>query len=264
MTETVLQPTDYRTGEVRVAPWRRAFPSLFYYLPMASIVLRASRMARLGRYGSREWGESSAAIIQALEGVGTRFRIEGTENFASLPGPCVFIGNHMSTLETFVLPALIVRHKPVTFVVKRSLIEYPVFRHVMVSRDPVVVERANPREDFKVVMEEGLRRIGDGISIVVFPQTTRTAEFDPAQFNTIGIKLAKRAGVPVVPVALKTDAWGNGRLVKDFGPIDPSRSVRFAFGPPIAVEGGGQKEHGAVIEFIQGKLGEWESEVPSP
>lgn len=257
MTVPVSAHLDYRTDERPVAPWRRSFPSLFYYVPMAGIVWRASRLARLGRYGDREWGESSAAIIRALEGVGVRFRIEGVENFATLPGPCVFIANHMSTLETFVLPSLIVRHKPVTFVVKRSLIDYPVFRHVMVSRSPVVVERVNPREDFKVVMEEGLKRIESGISIVVFPQTTRTPDFDPAQFNTIGIKLAKRAGVPVVPVAVRSDAWGNGRLIKDFGPIDPSKTVRFAFAPPFSVDGNGQAEHAAVIDFIQRKLAEW-------
>lgn len=260
MTTPVLEQSDYCTRDLPVPSWRRAFPSLFYYPAMARIVWRASRMARLGHYGDREWGDSSAEIIRALEDVGVRLRIEGRENFATLPSPCVFIGNHMSTLETFALPALIVRSKPVTFVVKKSLTEYPVFRHVMVSRNPVTVERVNPRDDFKVVMEEGLKRIENGISIVVFPQTTRTADFDPGQFNTIGIKLAKRAGVPVIPVALRTDAWGNGRLIKDFGRIDPSRTVRFAFGPPLEVRGGGQAEHGSVVDFIQGKLKEWKEE----
>lgn len=259
----VLEPSNYFTGDLPIPSWRRAFPSLFYYPSMAAIVWRASRAARLGRYGDREWGESSAAILKALEGVGVRLSIEGRENFAALQTPCVFIGNHMSTLETFVLPSLIVQSKPVTFVVKKSLTEYPVFRHVMTSRNPVTVERVNPREDFKTVMEEGLKRIESGISIVVFPQTTRTVDFDPAQFNTIGIKLAKRAGVPVIPVALRTDAWGNGKLIKDFGPIDPSRTVRFAFGPPLEVSGGGQAEHGAVIDFIQRKLREWQAEGSS-
>jgi len=37
-----------------------------------------------------------------------------------LPSACVFIGNHMSILETFVLPCLIQPHRDVTFVVKES------------------------------------------------------------------------------------------------------------------------------------------------
>ncbi|MFA5515764.1 MAG: lysophospholipid acyltransferase family protein [Desulfuromonadales bacterium] len=248
---------NYASPERWVAPWRRACPSVFFYPAMFGIVWRSSRMARLGRYDDREWAASSAEIVAALETVGARFCIEGVENLASLPGPCVFLGNHMSTLETFVLPSLVTQHKPVTFVVKKSLLEYPIFRHVMVSRNPVVVERSNPREDFKTVMEEGLKRLEAGISIIVFPQTTRTPAFDPAHFNSIGTKLAKRAGVPVIPVALKTDAWSNGRFIKDFGPIKPSRKIHFAFGEPLTVTGAGQEAQAAVVRFIQGKLAEW-------
>jgi len=49
------------------------------------------------------------------------------------------------------------------------------------------------------------------ISVLIFPQTTRDLRFDPNKFNTLGIKLAKRAKVPVIPVAVKTDAWGMGK-----------------------------------------------------
>jgi 1-acyl-sn-glycerol-3-phosphate acyltransferase len=228
---------------------------------MVGIVWRASCLARQGRYGDRDWGASSASIITAMEAAGVRFVIEGVENFNNVPGPCVFVGNHMSTLETFVLPTLIVNHKPVTFVVKKSLTEYPIFRHVMVSRNPVVVERTNPREDFKVVMDEGTKRLEAGISIVVFPQTTRTDTFDPAHFNSIGTKLAKRAEVPLIPVAVKTDAWGTGRIIKDFGPIDPAKIVHFAFGEPIFVTGAGHETQTAVVDFIQKKLAEWQCEA---
>jgi 1-acyl-sn-glycerol-3-phosphate acyltransferase len=247
----------YETGDHRLSPWRRRFPSLFFYLPLGSVVWEASRLARRGLYDDQRWNESSARVIRLLERAGARFRIEGIEHFASLAEPCVFVANHMSTLETFVLPSIIVAHKPVTFVVKKALVDYPVFRHVMLSRRPVVVARTNAREDFQVVMEEGLKRLRDGTSIVVFPQTTRTTTFDPEQFNTLGTKLARRAGVPVVPVAVRTDAWGNGRWLKELGPIDPSRPVRIAFGPPQAVAGNGHAEHLAVISFIKDRLQEW-------
>jgi 1-acyl-sn-glycerol-3-phosphate acyltransferase len=99
--------------------------------------------------------------------------------------------------------------------------------------------------------------LGTGVSIVVFPQTTRTPVFNPQQFNTIGVKLAKKAGVPIIPVALKSDAWGNGRLIKELGKIDPSRTVYFAFGEPFRIKDRGTEEHQNIIRFIQGKLGEW-------
>lgn len=260
MDPNTLTADSYQTDGQAASPLYRRFPSFFYYTRMAGIVWRASGAARRGVYDDERWGLDSWRIIEALERVGVRFAIEGREHLRQVAGPCVVVGNHMSTLETFVLPCLLLPFGRATFVVKRSLVDYPVFRHVMRSRQPVVVERVNPRDDFKAVMEQGGERLAQGLSVVVFPQTTRTTTFDPEEFNTIGVKLAKRAGVPILPVALKTDAWGNGRLLKDFGPIDPRRTVHLAFGPPLEVHGNGQAEQAAIIDFIQTKLTGWARE----
>jgi 1-acyl-sn-glycerol-3-phosphate acyltransferase len=164
----------------------------------------------------------------------------------------------MSTLETFVLPSLIMPHGfDLTYVIKRSLVDYPVFGNVVKTRDPVVVDRVNPRDDLKVVMEEGARRIQQGRSLIIFPQHTRTVEFDQKQFNSIGIKLAKKTGATVIPVALLTWAWSAGSMIKDFGPIFPQRTIHFAFGEPFEVSGRGQDEQQRVVEFIQRHLDSW-------
>lgn len=257
MENTRLTQDQYMTDVHAASPLCRLLPSFFYYTRMARIVLNAGRAARRGAYDDERWRLDSRCIVEALERVGVHFAVEGLDNLRETQGPRVVVGNHMSTLETFVLPWLLLPLGPLTFVVKRSLVEYPVFRHVMLSRNPVVVERTNPREDFKVVMEEGKERLDAGISVVVFPQTTRTTQFDPEEFNTIGIKLAKRAGVPIIPLALKTDAWSNGRLIKEFGPIDPGKTVHLAFGESLCVQGSGQVEQAHIVSFIQRKLGEW-------
>ncbi|MDT8442342.1 MAG: lysophospholipid acyltransferase family protein [Desulfuromonadales bacterium] len=236
----------------------RCNPSLVFYLQAIGTVCRASWQARHGRYDSRCWSESSLEIVRALESVGCRLEVRGVEHLRGLDGPCLLIGNHMSTLETFVLPSLVMPWlADLTFVVKRSLTEYPVFGHVMRSRDPVVVDRVNPRDDLKAVLEEGAKRLADGRSLVIFPQHTRTVDFDPAQFNSIGIKLAARTGVPVVPLALLTWAWSPGKLHKDYGPILPERTIHFEFGAPLTVSGRGNDEHQQIIDFIGGHLARW-------
>ena len=235
----------------------RAFPHILFYAEIVRIVVSGSRKAKQGRYDNADWCWSSRRALNALEAVGVHIEIEGVANFTSLKEPCVFLANHMSTLETFVLPVLIAPFRPVTFVVKKSLVEYPVFRHIMRSRDPITVGRENPREDLKAVLDGGTERLKAGTSIIIFPQTTRATLFDPSSFNSIGVKLARKAGVPVVPIAIRSDAWGNGRLLKDFGKIDPSKPVRFSFGKPIRIEGRGDEEHREVLGFIQGKLREW-------
>lgn len=232
-------------------------PKFTFYPQFFLIVWINSRRAKKGLYGGREWADSSLDVMHALENVGTRIEITGMDNINKFEGPAVFIGNHMSTLETMVLPCIIQPLKETTFIVKKGLLTMPVFGHVMRSRDPVVVGRVNPREDLKAVLEEGLKKLKTGRSIIVFPQSTRSVVFDPAEFNSLGVKLASRAGVPVVPLALKTDAWGIGRHVKEFGPLDVMKKVHFAFGEPIKAEGRGNDAHEKVIRFIQERLEEW-------
>jgi 1-acyl-sn-glycerol-3-phosphate acyltransferase len=233
---------------------------MYFYLQVFWIVWINSRKALKGTYDGTDWANSSLDIMRELENVGVCFEITGMDNMRKFEGPAVFIANHMSTLETFILPGIIQPIKETTFIVKQSLLSMSVFGPVMRSRDPVVVGRVNPRDDLRTVLEEGSKKLAAGRSIVVFPQSTRSLDFNPEEFNTLGIKLALKAGVPVVPIALKTDAWGTGRMIKDFGPVDKNKKVFIAFGGPMKVEGRGADEHRKVIDFIQNNLNKWTEE----
>ncbi len=235
----------------------RTFPGATFYPKLFGIVWRAAGLAKRGRYDDAAWVGSSIESVRLIESIGVRVEIENLAAYAGLSGPAVILGNHMSTLETFALPSILRPFRPVTFIVKKQLVEMPVFKHVMRTRDPVVVGRANPREDLKVMLEEGEARLRAGISVIVFPQKTRAPAFIPAEFNSIGVKIAKRAGVPVVPLALRTDAWGLGRLIKDMGWIRPETPARFSFGQPITVTGNGRDAQETTVRFISDKLRAW-------
>jgi len=249
-------PDPYHSPLIPIGPLARHLPSLSFYARVFSIVCEAAWRTRKG-YGMTQWAADSRTFMRRAESCGLRFHIENATAFASLPGPCVVVANHMSTMETFCMPAILATHRPISFVLKRSLTTYPVFQRVVNAADPIAVDRVNPREDFKAVMEQGQERLSRGISVIVFPQTTRTPELDRSAFNSIGVKLAKKAGVPIVPLALKTDAWGVGTLVKDYGRIRPERPVHFCFGEPITVHGAGKNEHEEIMEFIHWKLMTW-------
>lgn len=258
MNDLLQAESSYATVRGKDIPFfARTAPTLYFYSRLFAVVLKASGLAKRGRYDGVTWAASSLDILHLLEDVGVHISITGLDEFRKVAGPCVVIGNHMSMMETVVLPVMVQPLKPVTFVIKESLLKYPVFQHVMRSRDPVAVSRTNPRQDLKIVLEEGEKRLRQGISIIVFPQTTRTESFEPSQMSSIGVKLAKRAGVPIIPLALKTDAWMNGKILKDFGRIDAAKAVHFAFGAPLSVVGKGTEEQQRVAEFISGKLAGW-------
>ena len=250
----------YRSAPKSVSLLARWFPGLTFYRKFLGVVLSGSKLAKRGNYDNTEWCRSSITLLRAMEYVGFSFEIDGIQYVEKIEGPCVFIANHMSTLETVILPIVIQPVRDVTFIVKQDLLEVPFFRHIMRSRDPIAVGRSNPRQDLKAVLEGGVERLKRGISIIVFPQTTRMPSIDPTQFNTIGIKLAKKADVPIIPLALLTDAWGTGTFIKDFGKINPAKPVHFSFGEPMRVLGRGTDEHESIIRFIEGKLKQWRNE----
>lgn len=248
---------EYHTPEGNKAALARLSGGLVYYPVVLSVIIEGSRLGKRGLYDDVEWTKSSLRLMRAMEAAGGRFHIEHMDAYKTLDGPCVFVGNHMSTLETFMLPCLIEPFRPMTFVIKKSLSTVPVFRHLMNARNPIVVSRTNPRQDLKIMLTEGTAHLKNGTSVVIFPQTTRSSIFDPAAFNSIGVKLAERAEVPVIPIALKTDAMPNGKLIKDFGKLDTSKDIHFAFGDPLQVRGNAREIHQEIIDFIIDKLFRW-------
>jgi 1-acyl-sn-glycerol-3-phosphate acyltransferase len=249
---------DYQTSENQSLWLAKRFPGLFLYSKIILVVLSASRRCRKNTYTINEIVASSTRILRTLERIGGNVFVENMSAFIDLKGPCVFAANHMSALEAFLLPSFIMPHRKVTFVIKKSLTKFPILKHAINSLQPIVVDRRNPRKDLRAVLDQGFDFLKQNISVLIFPQTTRSLHFDPAQFNTLGIKLAKKSHLPIVPIALKTDAWSKGRYLKDFGKIDPSRPVRIAFGDPVHITGNGKPEHQEILDFIGDKLRSWE------
>ncbi len=247
---------EYRT-RVEIPKNIPLFPSLKFFIKLARIVIHGSNLGKLGLYNNERWAESAFDIMHALEGVGVKMHFSGMQYIREYLEPTIFISNHMGTLETMVPVAIIEPVKPVLYVVKQELVEYPVFKHLISAREPIVVGRKNPREDLVHVLTEGADRLQSGKSIILFPQKTRSAQFDTDGFNTLGVKLAKKNNVTVTPMAVLTDAWGNGKIVKEFGKIDPTKEVKIAFGKPFKVEGNGAEENEHIINFIKSKLTEW-------
>ncbi|MDR1317416.1 MAG: 1-acyl-sn-glycerol-3-phosphate acyltransferase [Spirochaetales bacterium] len=232
-----------------------------FYVRFFRVILRSKALAEKGAFDQEALAESSYTILRDIEGCGGRITVRGLDNIRGVDGPVVFVGNHMSTLEAVILPCLIAPIKPLSFIVKEKLVTGTFFGPIMTALDPVTVTRTDPRKDLNAVLTQGPEKIAAGRSLVIFPQATaraRSVIFNPAKFNSLGIKLASRTGVPVIPVALKTDFWGDGKALHDFGVIRRGEPVHFEFGEPVCVPPGrGKQEHEAVVRFIISRLENW-------
>ena len=228
-----------------------------FYLRNFAVFMVSGYLAKHTEFTGKTQTVYSLKNFRIVESCGGRIHLRGLDNIQKAGGPAVIIANHMSLLETAVIHAFLRPRLPFCFVIKESLLHVPFFGNIMRKLGCIAVSRTNPREDFKQVMQEGTQRLKDGVSVIIFPQSSRSAVFNREHFNTIGIKLAKHAGVPVLPLALRTDFLENGKILKDLGPMRRERPVWFEFGEPFRVEGSGREEHQRVTEFIEDRLTQW-------
>jgi 1-acyl-sn-glycerol-3-phosphate acyltransferase len=234
--------------------------SIYFNICFLGVLFKNRRLANAGHYDTKQWAKSSYDIFRFLEDCTGKFHITGFDQVEKIKDePVVFISNHMSTLETMVFPCLIAPFKEVTFVVKDSLLTNHLFGPIMRARNPIAVGRKDPRQDFTTVLNEGYKKLNQGTSVIIFPQSTRTIDFNPEAFNSLGIKLAQKAGVKVVPMAIKTDFWMNGTLFKDLGWLKRTAPIHICFGEPFSIKANGKEDHRKTVEFIQTNLENWNS-----
>lgn len=261
--EEMLRGGGYGTPpENRPArPLRRGFRAWWrFYVGGVLRTLLTNAASKLRRgFTPRLFSEMSFQIIRSVESTGATVTIEGLSGLVPLgDAPRVYVANHSSLLETFQLPCILNPFGSITIVAKRSLTKYPLFGSCLLAVDPILLDRKSARHDLAETLSQGKRHLASGRSVLLFPQGTRTQVFNPAKFNSLGAKLALAAGVPLVPIACKTDFAVPGRLVKDLGPIDPSRAVRYAVGAPLFPTLSQHELQAASAEFISKTLAAWQ------
>ena len=205
------------------------------------------------------WALSCFRTFQKAEKFGIKVTADGWGNRNGYTGPVVYLCNHMSTLETIMLPPVLLTYGPFNVFVKASLSRLPALTRAAAHMGLIPLGRKSPREDLMQVFKEGVARIQEGHSILIFPQGSRERVFSRRLYSSIGAKLAEKAGVPVMPIAVKTDCEptrpGGRGWFKDFGTVDPSKEIRLRCGPPIT--GTAKEMHQKVFDWIKAQLEEW-------
>ena len=159
---------------------------------------------------------------------GAKLEVEGLENLDKSKS-YIFVSNHQSTID---IPALF-RAIPwdTRFVAKSQLKWVPMLGWYMWAAKFPFVDRANHREAVRSLDLAG-EQVRGGISIIVFPEGTRSDDCKVHPFKKGPFALAMKARVPVVPVAIE----GSGALMpKNSWQITPG-AIKVRIGKPIAAE----------------------------
>lgn len=185
---------------------------------------------------------------------GVRYELSGLERLPS--GPCVLLSNHQSEWETIYLQLL---KPPVCTVLKKELLNIPIFGWALRLLHPIALDRSRPARAMRQVLTQGVQRLEQGLSVLIFPEGTRVDPGQRRRYNKSGTVIACRAGVPVVPVAHNAgERWPGRDWVKRPGRLS------LMVGEPIETAGRSADEVMVEAEaWIEARLAEI-SEVPRP
>ena len=149
---------------------------------------------RVFAQGSMSW---SRTILRVT---GVRLTIEGTEHIAS-GDPMFFMGNHESALD---IPILIVALRgDVRFMAKHALFRIPIFGWVIARYGYIPIHRSSPRTTLRTLNHMIGRIQKKPISLVVFPEGTRTRDDELLPFRKGTMKIGQRVGLPIVPFSIE-------------------------------------------------------------
>lgn len=164
--------------------------------------------------------------------------LHGVQTFVRGPrpqGPCVIVGNHLGYLD----PTALLCVAPAIPIGKRELGAWPVIGDLMAKHHVLLVDRDDPYSG-AVVLRRALKLLREGASVLTFPEgtTTRGDRVLPFRRGIFGV--AQRAGVPVVPVAVRYECselcWvGNSYFLPHYlrSASQPAMRVELTFGSPV-------------------------------
>ncbi|MBU1080122.1 MAG: 1-acyl-sn-glycerol-3-phosphate acyltransferase [Spirochaetes bacterium] len=192
----------------------------------------------LGIY-TRAWGR------WVLRAVGVRATVEGIENVPDDDRIC-FVANHQGDLDIVIMLAFMPR--PVGFVAKSEAAWFPFINIWIAALGSSFINRKSPRQGMKAI-ERGVRSIGRGHAMVVYPEGTRSRSPAMLPFRKGAFKLATRSDATIVPVSID----GSFKVWEAHNRIE-SADVRVVVHPPIRTAGLGAEERKAVPELARAAI----------
>jgi 1-acyl-sn-glycerol-3-phosphate acyltransferase len=149
---------------------------------------------------------------------GVRVRVHGLE-LLDPKQTYVFVSNHRSYLDTATVFVYVGRR--IGLLAKKELLKVPILGVGMGFVNVMAINRTN-RESALRTADAAVRRIESGVSFAIFVEGTRAKPGELLPFKKGAFYMAKQAGVPVVPIAIRNSdvLMGKGTGAAKGGLID--------------------------------------------
>ena len=170
-------------------------------------------------FGARNWLRLS----------GVRVEVRGLE-LLDPKQTYVFVSNHRSYLDTAAM--FVFTGRRIGLLAKKELLKVPVLGVGMGFVNVMAIDRTN-RESAIRTTEAAARRIQSGVSFAVFVEGTRAKPGELLPFKKGAFYMARQAGVPVVPVAIRNSDVLMGKGTGEAR----SGTIVMVFLPPVEMVG---------------------------
>ena len=178
------------------------------YVPIAALIgfpytLITRKIEFLWQLGM--WGARGGVWLS-----GVRTRIVGAEHLDPKQ-PYIFMSNHVSNIDPPIIVPLLGRR--MSILAKKELFDIPVLGTALKLANLVPVDRRN-RDAAIDSVHRAVEVLKSGLSILVYPEGTRTQDGKLRQFKKGPFHMAMESGVPVVPLTIvgAYEIWPKGEF----------------------------------------------------
>jgi len=206
---------------------------------LAFVTYPFDRRGRTIHRYARLWGQ--IALLASRVKVNTA----GIDNLQE--GPYIFMSNHQGSYDIFAL----LGHLPFQFkwLVKKELFSVPFLGWTMAAAGYISVDREGTRDTLEA-MNKAAQRIREGMSVVIFPEGSRSSDGSIQPFKKGGFTLAIKSGVPIVPVSIS----GSREIMPKDRLTARSGEIRIKIDRPIETQGRTLKDRGVLMEKVRGTI----------
>jgi len=200
--------------------WTGCALSTVFWATVSILGSMVSGSGRLQHYCMRRWSKDNLWLSRA------RVEIEGLDYIVQ-GRPQIFVANHSGLHDILSLAS----HLPIQFrwIAKKSLFRVPFMGWHMRRSGYIAIDRENPREAAKSIMEAaGIIR--NGVNAIAFPEGTRSRTGMLGNFHSGAFSLALRTNVPLIPITLD----GSYRVIAPKTlQVNPGTVIRIKVDRPI-------------------------------
>ena len=169
---------------------------LVIWVPLVAIVRVVTAPFDKGRYAAGYLFRKLAVVHQVLNPL-WHFEVVGTPP-ADPRRPYVVVANHESFVDI-----LLISHLPfeMKWLSKAEFFKFPLIGWLMRLAGDVPLDRSSGRSAVHA-LKECRARLDARVSVMIFPEGTRSQSGDLQEFKDGAFRLAIDAGVPIIPLAV--------------------------------------------------------------